>query len=324
MSRTSDAATATQPATAGGTGASPRSVLAVVGPTGSGKSAAAMTAAAADERVEIVAIDAFTVYQGMDIGTAKPSAADQAAVAHHCIDLLPPTQQVDVSWFRDAARAAIADIRARGRVPLLVGGAGLYFRAVVDDMRFAPTDDAVRGRIERRWADAPDAAHAHLVTLDPAAAARIEPGNLRRTVRALEVIELTGEPFSDGSDTAHRSIVGDLHVIFLDPPRDRLRERIRTRASAMVGEGLIEEAAALREQHERLSTTALQAIGYAEAFAVLDGTLPTADLVDRITARSWAYARRQRSWFSKDPRCDDPVATVAAAAARLVAALDAI
>jgi tRNA dimethylallyltransferase len=299
-------------------------VVAVVGPTASGKSAAAMAVARHDPRVEVVAVDAFTVYRGMDVGTAKPTRADREAVVHHCIDLLDPTAQVDVAWFRDRARAAIAQVQARGHVPVLVGGAGLYFRAVVDDMRFAPTDERLRERIEARWAGRPEDAHAHLATIDPDAAARIDPGNLRRTVRALEVIELTGEPFSVRSNTPYRSVVGSLDVVLLDPPRDALRARIRARAAAMVDDGLLEEAAALRERHAELSTTASQAIGYAEAFAVLDGRMAAEDAADAIARRTWAYARRQRSWFTRDPRCADPVGDVSAAVGRLRRSLAAI
>lgn len=299
-------------------------VLAVVGPTASGKSAATMAVARTDPRVEVVAVDAFTVYRGMDVGTAKPSPADRATVPHHCVDLLDPTDQVDVAWFRDRARGAIAAIHAHGGVPVLVGGAGLYFRAVVDDMRFAPTDEATRQRLEDRWADRPDEAHAALAALDPDAAARIEPGNLRRSVRALEVIELTGGPFSAWSGTPYSSVVGDLSVVFVDPGRDVLRARIEQRAAAMVAGGLVEEAAALRRRHGRLSSTARQAIGYAEAFAVLDGELPVDRLADTISTRTWQYARRQRSWFRRDPRCADPVTDVTAASHRLARVLDSV
>lgn len=299
-------------------------VLAVVGPTAAGKSAVVMAAAADDPRVEVVAVDAFTVYRGMDVGTAKPSAADRAAVTHHCIDLLEPTELVDVAWFRDRARTAIAGVHARGGVPVLVGGSGLYFRAVVDDMRFPPTDEATRRRLELRWADRSAEAHATLVALDPAAAASIEPGNLRRTVRALEVIELTGQPFSAWSGTPHRSVVGDLVVVHLDPPREVLRDRIGRRTDAMLDHGLVAEAAELRRRHGTLSRTARQAIGYAEAFAVLDGDLPGDGLADAVSTRTWGYARRQRSWFGRDPRGGDPARDHREALARVAAALAAI
>ncbi len=295
--------------------------MAVVGPTASGKSRAAMEVAADRDDVEIVAVDAFTIYRGMDIGTAKPSPADRAAVPHHCIDLLDPTDDVDVAWFQGVARAAIADVQSRGHVPVLVGGSGLYFRAVVDDMRFAPHDPEVRARLEAEWADDPVAAHAAVAAKDPAAAERIEPNNLRRSVRALEVMELTGDLFSDYSDTPYASVVGDLDVVYLEPPTDLTRGRIEDRATRMVEQGLVTEVAAIRERFGTLSTTAAQGIGYAEAAAVLDGELDEADLADEIARRTWAYARRQRSWFRKDPRCGEPVRDVDAAAARLRAAL---
>ncbi len=283
-------------------------VLAVVGPTASGKSRLAMDAAVArttgGRPTEVVAVDAFTVYRGMDIGTAKPTAADRAAVPHHLVDVLEPSASLSVAAFRDLARAAIAEVRDRGATPLLVGGSGLYFRAVVDPLRFPPTDAGVRARLEQRWADDPQGAHAELARRDPVAAARITPGNLRRSVRALEVIELTGERFSafDDSYGTYRSIYPDLEVVLLDPPSDVLRPRIERRAERMVTDGLLEEMAALRARGP-LSRTAAQAIGYAEAAAVLDGALPVAELPTAIARRTWRYARRQRSWFRADPRC---------------------
>lgn len=280
---------------------------AIVGPTGAGKSRVAMQwAEAADTPVEIVAIDAFTIYRGMDVGTAKPSPADRAAVPHHMVDVLDPDQDVTVAWFQRHARTAIDEILARGHRAVLVGGSGLYFRAVVDDLQFPPTDPAVREDIERRWADDPAAGHAHLATTDPAAAARIEPHNLRRTVRALEVLELTGRPFSAFSTAwdDHRSIYDELAVTYLEPAGEQLRAAIAQRARHMVEAGLVEEARALREAYPRgLSSTASQAIGYGEAFAVLDGRDPLEGLADRIAHRTWQYARRQRSWFRRDPRC---------------------
>jgi tRNA dimethylallyltransferase len=283
-------------------------VLAVVGPTASGKSRLALEVAtariAAGQPTELVAVDAFTIYRGMDIGTAKPDRSERAAVPHHLIDLLEPDTELSVASFRDLARAAIAEILGRGATPLLVGGSGLYYRAVVDPLRFPPTDAGVRARIEARWSGAPDRAHAHLAALDPVAARRIDPANLRRTVRALEVLELTGQPFSAFDDSYDRfeSVYPDLEVVLLDPPTGHLRGRIEDRARRMVDRGLVEETASLRARGP-LSRTAAQAIGYAEAAAVLDGSLPREELADVIARRTWRYARRQRSWFRADPRC---------------------
>lgn len=286
-------------------------VLAVLGPTASGKTAVALDVArsrraAGGPAVEVVAVDAFTVYRGMDVGTAKPTTAERAEVPHHLVDVRDPGEEVDVAWFQQAARAAIAEVRGRGAVPLLVGGSGLYWRAVVDDLRFPPTDPAVRAAIEARWRDDPGGAHVHLAAVDPDAASRIDPANLRRTVRALEVVALTDRPFSSFRTAwdSHTSIYPGLRVTYLEPPSRILRSRIERRARAMVEDGLLDEARALRAAHpDGLSATARQAIGYAEAFAVLDGTLGQEGLPDAVASRTWQYARRQRSWFRRDPRC---------------------
>ena len=298
-------------------------VLAVVGPTASGKSALALEVArrrtAEGRATELVAVDAFTVYRGMDVGTAKPPPAERDEVPHHLVDVLDPSEELTVAAFQALARSAVADVLARGATPLLVGGSGLYWRAVVDPLRFPPTDPEVRAGIEQRWAGDAAGAHAHLRAVDPAAAARIGPGNLRRTVRALEVLELTGERFSTFDDawSRYEAVYDPLQVAYLEPDPVVLRERIRSRAEAMVACGLLEEAAALRDRCV-LSRTARQAIGYAEAFAVLDGEAPRSDLATAIAQRTWRYARRQRSWFRADPRCRPPT-TVEAALDALVA-----
>lgn len=279
-------------------------LLALVGPTASGKSRLALEVAVARGGVEIVAIDAFTVYRGMDVGTAKPSAQERARVPHHGIDLLDPAEDLSVARYQRWARAAIADIGGRGATPLLVGGSGLYFRAVVDDLEFPPTDPSVRRRLTDEFAASPEDAHAHLADLDPEAAARIDPGNLRRSVRALEVLELTGRRFSAFARAwdDFRSIYPGLDVARLAPAADVLRRRIDERARRMVAAGLLDEAVQLR-RGAPLSATAAQAIGYREAFAVLDGEMAAADLADAIAQRTWRYAKRQRAWFDRDPRC---------------------
>lgn len=278
-------------------------VLALAGPTASGKSEVAGSVARA-RGAEIVAADAFTIYRGMDVGTAKPSAATRAEIPHHMVDVLDPSEEASVAWFQQRAREAIADVRRRGHDVLLVGGSGLYLRAVVDDLTFPPTDPEVRDRIRQRYEDRPQDAHAELRERDPSAAARIDPSNLRRSVRALEVIELTGERFSTFDDAwdDHTSIYPDLDVRGLDRSTEELRDRIRRRTERMVQGGLLDEAEELRGRD--LSRTARQAIGYAEAFAHLDGELTRDGLVDEIERRTWRYARRQRSWFRKDPRID--------------------
>lgn len=282
--------------------------LAILGPTASGKSSLALQVAglrtAAGLPTEVVAIDAFTVYRGMDIGTASPTTADRDAVRHHLVDVLDPWEELTVADFQRIAREVIADVQGRGASPLLVGGSGLYWRAVVDGLTFPPTDRQVRDALETRWQGDPHGAHARLVALDPVAAGRIAPENLRRTVRALEVIELTGRSFSSFGDAWERyaSRYPELSATLLDPPTATLREAILRRAGAMVAAGLVEEAEALRGLPRPLSRTAAQAIGYAEAFLVLDGQLDVAGLPEAVATRTWRYAKRQRSWFRADPR----------------------
>jgi tRNA dimethylallyltransferase len=282
-------------------------VLALLGPTASGKSALALRIAesrtVAGMPTEIVAVDAFTVYRGMDIGTAKPDPAVRARVRHHLVDVLEPAEELTVVRFRDLAREAIDEVHARGATALLVGGSGLYWRAVVDDLSFPPTDAALRRSIEERIAGDAEAAYAELWRLDPAAAKDIGPHNLRRIIRALEVIELTGRRFSEWDDGWRRyaSVYPDLEVALLDPPTEQLRAAIDARAEAMVSAGLVAEVERLRDAPR--SRTAAAAIGYAEAEAVLEGRLGGDDLARSVADRTWRYARRQRAWFRADPRC---------------------
>lgn len=283
-------------------------IQAILGPTASGKSELAAQVVAGHRalgrEVEVVAVDAFTIYRGMDIGTAKPSATELARAPHHLIDVLDPDADVNVAWFQQLARDTIAAIRTRGAVALLVGGSGLYWRAVVDDLQFPPTDDAVRAALEARYLDDAAAAHARLAREDPEAAAGIAVENVRRTIRALEVGEVTGRPFSSFQRGWGEPAPGyeGVEVAYLEPDAAWLRAAIHRRAQAMVDQGLLVEAEDLRAR-TRLSRTATQAIGYAEAFAVLDGTAPADGLASRIATRTWRYAKRQRAWFRADRRC---------------------
>lgn len=278
-------------------------VLALVGPTGSGKSEVALRAA---ERLgaEIVAVDAFTVYRGMDVGTAKPSATDRRRVPHHGIDLLDPSEECTVEWFQRACRAAVGDVLDRGRLPLLVGGSGLYFRAVVDPLEMPPTDPALRTAIAQRYAGDPQAAHAALRDVDAEAARRMEPTNLRRAVRALEVLELTGRPFSDWRTAweGFDSVYPGLRVVGLDVDRGWLGDRLDARVEGMLARGLVEEVARLRSRAPGLSRTARQAIGYAEVLAHLEGLRSLEEAVEATKHRSRRYATRQQRWFARDPR----------------------
>ena len=273
-------------------------VAAIVGPTAVGKSSVALEVA---ERLdaEIVSIDSMQLYRGMDIGTDKATPEMRARVPHHLIDVRDPSEDVSVAEFQKLARAAIDDITTRGRLPLLVGGSGLYFRAVVDDLRFPPTEPAVRARLEEEMeALGPQALYERLRELDSKAAARIEPSNARRTIRALEVIELTGRPFSDNDSWDGYTSIYDLHTVGLERPRAELDERIGRRVKEMLDGGLVEEARALAVKG--LSRTARMALGYRQVLDRPDAA--TDDLFDAIVRATRKFARRQESWFRSDPR----------------------
>lgn len=282
--------------------------LAIVGPTASGKSALALAVAQAFGDVELVSIDSMQVYRGLDIGTAKASAAEQALVPHHLIDVAESGDEWSVARFQQEARAAVADIEARGKRALLVGGTGLYVQAVVDPLTFPPEDRTLREEIVARGGDL----HAELRRLDPEAAAGIEPGNTRRIVRALEVIELTGRPFSSfGSGIqTYGTTVFPVRLAGVWLPRDVVGRRIADRVGEMFAAGLVDEVRALRERGA-LSRTAAQAIGYREVLEHLAagpaggdaGNASSLDAVlEAIVIRTRQFARRQRMWFRRDHR----------------------
>ncbi len=272
-------------------------VTAIVGPTAAGKSVVARAVAPA-LRAEVIAVDAFTIYRGMNIGTDKPSGSD---VRHHMIDVLDPSEECTAQWFQTRARRAIADVLSRGRHPLLVGGSGLYFRAVADPLEFPPTDSRVRDDLERRLPDA-TAAYDALRAVDPETAAGLDPSNWRRAIRALEVHALTGRRFSSWRVAwdCYESHYPGLRVVGLAVARDELTRRIRDRVDAMLAAGWLEEAATLRTL--MLSRTAAAAIGYAELWEHLDGRSTLAEARERIIVRTRRYAVRQQRWFAADPR----------------------
>ena len=279
----------------------PGPVLALVGPTAAGKTELAL-AVAGRLGAEVVSADAMLVYRGMDIGTAKPTPEERARVPHHLVDLVDPGQEFSVARFQPLARAAIAEVLGRGRTPLLVGGSGLYFHAVVDDFVFPPTDPAVRSRLEAEATQAGlSELYRRLAAADPQAAARIQPGNLRRTVRALEVMELTGRPFSSFRGAMERPVSRyRLTVLGLDPGPEPLRARVAERVAAMAEAGLVEEVRRLAGQP--LSRTARQALGYKELLDAMEQGTPIPDALEAVVRRTRAYARRQLAWFRRDPR----------------------
>ncbi len=255
--------------------------------------------------IEIVSIDSMQVYRGMDVGTAKATTAERAAIPHHMIDVAESGEDFSVARFQAEARARVAEIEARGNRALLVGGTGLYVQAVVDDLRFPGEDLALRAELEARTA-APGGvaeAYAELAHLDPAAAARIDPHNARRIVRALEVIRLTGEQFSSfgAGITAFGATAFPVDLVGVWLPRAVLAARIEARIAGMRRDGLLDEVAALAAG-PGLSRNARQAIGYREMLEHLDGALGIDDAFAVTGRRSRSFARRQRMWFRRDPR----------------------
>jgi tRNA dimethylallyltransferase len=273
-------------------------VAAIVGPTAVGKTSVALEVAEA-LGAEIVSVDSMQVYSGMDVGTDKATPEMRARVPHHLLDHWLASHDLTVSEFQAEARSAISHIARRGVLPLLVGGSGLYFRAVVDDLLFPPRSATVREALEFEVDElGSKALHDRLTELDPKAAAKIEPANARRIVRALEVIELTGEPFSDNDSFDRYESIYDLAMIGLTRPRTQLYERIEARVTRMMGQGLVDEARLLDALG--VSRTARQALGYRQ---ILDSpeTHPDA-LRDEIVRATRRFARRQESWFRADPR----------------------
>ena len=262
--------------------------------------------------IELVSIDSMQVYRGMDIGTAKPTAAERAAVRHHCIDLVDPTDDFTVAKFKEAHRRALDDIASREGRALLVGGTGLYHRVVIDDFDLPGEWPDVRASLESR--DLADL-YAQLGGLDAAAAAKIEPENRRRVVRALEVTLGSGRPFSSfGPGVDHYPDSG-VAQIGLRWPRAAIADRIEARVRQMMADGLIDEVRSLRTTG--FSKTAAQALGYKETLMYLDGEISKNVAVEMIVTRTRQFAVRQERWFRRDPRVrwidveDDPVAEVA-------------
>jgi tRNA dimethylallyltransferase len=275
-------------------------VIAVVGATATGKSGLAVKLARALGG-EIVNADSMQLYQGMDIGTAKEPETARQGVAHHLLDIWPVTQTANVADYAKLARTAIDEIMARGRVPVLVGGSGLYVRAALDDLDFPGTDAGIRARLEDELARVgPGALHARLATLDPAAAGAILPGNGRRIVRALEVIEISGRPFTATMPAYQQN--RPAIQIGLTLPRPELDRRIAARVDRMWQAGLEAEVRTLVAMGLRAGKTASRALGYQQMLRYLDGewTLDQARLETIQATRR--FARRQESWFRRDPR----------------------
>lgn len=279
--------------------------IAIIGPTGTGKSALALDFAdrlSGEIGVEIVNADAMQLYRGMDIGTAKLTVAERRGIPHHQLDVLEVTETATVARYQEAAAADIEAIAARGAVPVIVGGSMLYIQSLLDEWSFPATDPAVRARWEARLAEVGVAAlHAELTRVDPAAGASILPTDGRRVVRALEVVELTGQPFA-----ASAPRIGtprwDTAIIGLDWETELLDERLARRTDKMFAEGLVDEVRGLIECGLREGVTAARALGYAQVLDDLDAGGDGSGAREPTFIGTRRYVRRQRSWFRRDHR----------------------
>lgn len=274
-------------------------LVVILGPTAVGKTALSLELAAQFSG-EIVSADSRQIYRGMDIGTAKPSAAEQARIPHHLIDACAPDEQLNLAAYQQMAYAAIDDIHRRGRVPFLVGGSALYVRAVTEGLRIPEVEPnpALRQELEDfAAAEGRAALHARLAKLDPAAAEKIHPHNVRRVVRALEIVLTTGRKKSE----LEAAVPPPYRIlkIGLDLPRARLHERIDRRVEAMIADGLVEEMAALLAAGYAPSLPALSSLGYPEIGAHLRGELALADAIERIQIETHRFVRHQYTWFRR-------------------------
>ncbi|MEU4396302.1 tRNA (adenosine(37)-N6)-dimethylallyltransferase MiaA [Kribbella sp. NPDC023855] len=276
-------------------------VVAVVGPTAAGKSDLSV-ALCKQLPGEVVNADAMQVYRGMDVGTAKITPAERAGVPHHLLDILDVTQTATVAEFQELARTAIDDCLGRQVTPVLAGGSALYVRAILDDFAFPGTDPAVRERLEAELEERGSGAlHARLAEVDPAAAEQILPSNGRRIVRALEVIEITGGPYV-ATLPEHRYVYPGAVQLGLDVPRPVLDERIDRRVDRMFEQGFVAEVEDLLGKGLLEGRTANRALGYSQVIALLRGELSETEARERTAQATRRFARRQDSWFRKDPR----------------------
>ncbi len=277
-----------------------RRPLAIVGPTASGKSALALAIARHVPGTELISVDSMQVYRGMDIGTAKPSVAEQGEIPHHGIDVVDPHEEFTLAQFQALVRGAVADVGARGGWPILVGGTGLYVQAVVDHFDIPGRYPDVMATLEAE-PDTP-ALHRRLVELDPTAAARMEPTNRRRVLRALEVTLGSGRPFSSFGPGVGHYPPTDVVMVGIDRTRPDLDQRIADRYRNQIQAGFVDEVRRLLDDPRGWSRTAAQALGYKELAEHLSGGVSLDDALDLAIRRTRRFARRQQRWFARDPR----------------------
>ncbi|CAN2205621.1 MiaA tRNA delta(2)-isopentenylpyrophosphate transferase [Candidatus Nanopelagicaceae bacterium] len=277
-------------------------VIVICGATATGKSDIAIEIAQ-ELGAEIINADSMQLYRGMDIGTAKLPEADRGGIPHHILDVLDVNQDSTVAWYQELARTAITEIHSRGRDAVIVGGTGLYIKAILDDLNFPDTDPAVRAKLEAEVEEFGSAAlFARLEELDPAAALAIDQANTRRIIRALEVIEITGQPFTANLPREDSSRYPDALQFGLVMDREHLRERIDLRVDRMWDAGFVGEVDRLISQGIRDGVTAQRALGYAQIIAMRGGTMTESEAKEDTKRASRQYARRQETWFSRDAR----------------------
>ena len=270
----------------------------LTGPTGSGKTAVGV-ALARRLGAEVIALDALTLYRGMDIGTAKPTIEERGGVPHHLLDVLDPWESASVADYRDRAEAVLADLEARSVPALFVGGTPMYLKTMLRGLFDGPgADPTIRTNLEAEADRVGDLAmHARLDALDPLAASRIHPNDRRRIVRALEVIAMTGRPISDQRNEHDRPAAAGVAVFALDRPRAEMHRRINARVGPMFAAGLVDEVRRLRDAPRPIGPVASQGVGYREVLALLDGQYNEPEAAERIRARTRQFAKRQTTWF---------------------------
>ncbi len=278
-------------------------IVVIVGPTASGKTALSIEVAK-QFGGEIVSGDSMQIYKLMDIGTAKPTVEERQGIPHHMIDFLPPEQKYDVASFVRDARGCIDDIHRRGKLPVLVGGTGLYIDHVVKDTEFEKTDTdaAYRAELEKIAQErGNEYLHRLLAEIDPQAAEKIHPNNVRRVIRAMEVFQTTGKTFTQCNLESIKAPVYDAVWFGLNMPRELLYDRINRRVDLMMERGLLDEVKTLRALGVSTQSTAMQAIGYKELLRYLDGECALEEAVELIKQESRRYAKRQLTWFKRNP-----------------------
>lgn len=277
-------------------------LAAIVGPTAVGKTRIAIEVAKR-LNAEIISCDSMQIYRGLNIGTAKATPEEQNGIVHHLIDVVEPDEDYSVARFQEQVKSIIQELNQKQRLPLLVGGTGLYYQALVDDYTFYPLES--HQKIRRQWNNlikekGLDYAYNYLQSIDPSYAATISPNDQKRIVRAIEVYQLTGQPFSALQTKSQHAY--NLAVVGLDLEREQLYHRINLRVEQMLAGGLIKEVTLLRDKGYNLNHNSMQALGYKEVFSYLEGFLNEEEMIDQIKRETRRYAKRQLTWFRKDPR----------------------